>query len=187
MKFIPTEIPDVVLIEPKVFKDDRGFFLESYSRKKFEEAGIPVEFVQDNHSRSVKGTLRGLHAQVRSPQGKLVRVLEGEVLDVAVDIRRGSPTFGKWVGRRLSAENFLQLYVPVGFLHGFCALTETVQFSYKCTDFYDPEGEIGVRWDDPEIGIEWPVTEPVLSKKDAAYPALSELLDRLPVYRGSLG
>jgi dTDP-4-dehydrorhamnose 3,5-epimerase len=185
MKFTPQAIPGVVLIEPKVFPDERGFFLETFHERRYRENGIPANaasFVQDNQSRSVRGTLRGLHSQRRQPQGKLVRAIEGEIFDVAVDVRRGSPTFAKWVGVRLSAENFLQLYVPPGFVHGFCVLSEVAQVEYKCTDFYAPNDEQSVIWNDPDIGIEWPVAEPVISPKDRVAPRLAEILQDLPAY-----
>lgn len=169
MKFTRTEIPDVILIEPDVFADERGFFVESWHKRKFAAEGLDENFVQDNHSRSVKGTLRGLHYQIRQPQGKLVRVTVGEVFDVAVDIRRSSPTFGKWVGARLSAENFRMFWVPPGFAHGFYVLSDVAEFQYKCTDYYAPEHERSIIWDDPEIGIDWPLmdaSEPLLSAKD---------------------
>jgi dTDP-4-dehydrorhamnose 3,5-epimerase len=184
MKLTPTTIPEVVLIEPDVYRDPRGFFLETWHERKYAEGGIHGPFVQDNHSHSGQGALRGLHAQLRRPQGKLVRVVEGEVFDVAVDIRRGSPTFGRWVGDRLSGENLRQLWIPPGFAHGFCVLSETVHFEYKCTDFYDASDEIAIAWNDPEIGIEWPLEQPTLSKKDAAAPPLSAVLDRLPAWSG---
>jgi dTDP-4-dehydrorhamnose 3,5-epimerase len=180
LKFTPTAIPEVVLIEPDVHRDARGFFLETWHERKYAEAGIEGPFVQDNLSHSGRGTLRGLHAQLRHPQGKLVRAVEGEMFDVAVDIRRGSPTFGRWVGFSLSGENFRQLWIPPGFAHGFCVLSERVHVEYKCTDFYDRGDEISVAWNDPGIGIEWPVKEPTLSPKDAQAPRLSEILDRLP-------
>jgi dTDP-4-dehydrorhamnose 3,5-epimerase len=178
MRFCPTDLPDVILVEPDVHRDARGFFLETFHARKYADGGIPGPFVQDNHSRSVKGTLRGLHAQRQCPQGKLVRAVEGEMFDVAVDIRPSSPTFGRWVGVRLSGENFRQLYIPPGFAHGFCVLSDVVHVEYKCTDFYRPEDEIGVAWDDPEIGIAWPVTEPVISAKDRALPRLRDLRER---------
>jgi dTDP-4-dehydrorhamnose 3,5-epimerase len=184
MRFTPQDVPDVVLIEPDVHRDARGFFLETWHQRKYAEGGVNGPFVQDNHSRSRRGTLRGLHAQLRRPQGKLVRVVDGEVFDVAVDIRRGSPTFGRWVGDRLSGENLRQLWIPPGFAHGFCVLSENVHLEYKCTDFYDPSDEIAVAWDDPEIGIRWPVGSPTLSKKDAAAPRLADVLDRLPEWPG---
>ena len=184
MKFTPQDIPDVVLIEPDVYRDTRGFFLETWHQRKYAEGGVSGPFVQDNHSRSLRGTLRGLHAQVQRPQGKLVRAVDGEVFDVAVDIRRGSPTFGRWVGDRLSGENLRQLWIPPGFAHGFCVLSEAVHLEYKCTDFYDASDEIAIAWNDPEIGIEWPLDDPTLSPKDAAAPRLAELLDHLPAGQG---
>lgn len=183
MKFIRTDIPDVVIIEPRIFRDDRGFFLESYHEKKYREGGIEATFVQDNHSKSLRGTVRGLHAQLRHPQGKLIRVIEGEIFDVAVDLRRESDSFGHWVGAWLSAENFRQLYVPPGFAHGFCVTSEFAQVEYKCTDFYDPSSEISILWNDPQLAIDWPVeiqSMPILSKKDMAARPLSELMDMLP-------
>jgi len=180
MNFTPLAIPDVILVEPDVHRDDRGFFLESYHREKYAAGGIDVDFVQDNHSRSGRGTLRGLHSQIEHAQGKLVRVVVGEVFDVAVDIRRGSPTFGQWVGQQLSADNFAQLWVPPGFAHGFCVTSEIAEFEYKCTDFYHPEAEIVVAWNDPAIGIDWPIEEPLLSARDADAKPLSEHTDRLP-------
>ena len=175
MNFIETKIPDVTIIEPAVFGDERGFFMETWQRRKFAEAGIDYEFVQDNHSRSIRGTLRGLHYQIEQPQGKLVRATLGVVFDVAVDLRQSSPTFGQWVGVELSSENKRQLWVPPGFAHGFYALSEIVEFQYKCTDFYAPEYERGIRWDDPDLGIRWPLgtgksLEPLLSKKDRNAP-----------------
>jgi dTDP-4-dehydrorhamnose 3,5-epimerase len=180
MRFLPTELPGVLLIEPAVFRDARGFFLESYHAARFAEAGIEAPFVQDNHSFSVRGTLRGLHGQLRFPQGKLVRCTEGSVFDVAVDVRRGSPSFGRWAGFELSAENFRQLWIPPGFLHGFCALSERAQVQYKCTELYRPEDEVGVVWNDPELAIHWPVEAPLLSDKDRALPRLASVVDRLP-------
>jgi dTDP-4-dehydrorhamnose 3,5-epimerase len=182
VRFIPTEIPGVVIIEPDVHRDPRGYFLETYHERKYAEGGIQGPFVQDNHSFSLRGTLRGLHAQRRRPQGKLVRAVQGEMFDVAVDIRRGSPTFSKWVGVTLSGENFRQLYIPPGFAHGFCVLSERVHVEYKCTDFYDREDEFGVAWNDPEIGIAWPITEPALSAKDATAPRLAKIREGLPVF-----
>jgi dTDP-4-dehydrorhamnose 3,5-epimerase len=180
VRFIPTELPGVVLVEPDVHRDRRGFFLETYHAERYRAGGIEGPFVQDNHSRSARGTLRGLHAQVRRPQAKLVRAVEGEMFDVAVDLRRGSPSFGRWVGHRLSGDNFLQLYMPAGFAHGFCVLSETVHVEYKCSALYDAADEITVAWNDPEIGIAWPLAEPILSAKDEAAPPLAALLDRLP-------
>ncbi len=184
MKFTPTQLPGVLLVEPVVHRDARGFFLETYHAQKFREGGIAPAFVQDNHSASQRGTLRGLHAQWRRPQGKLVRVLFGEIFDVAVDARRGSPTFGRWAGVNLSHDNFRQLWVPAGFLHGFCVLSEHAEVEYKCTDVYDPGGELSVIWNDPDIGIRWPLAEPVLSAKDAAAPRLKDVGDRLMAYGG---
>ncbi|USD60258.1 dTDP-4-dehydrorhamnose 3,5-epimerase [Vibrio sp. SCSIO 43140] len=169
MKVIATSIPDVKIIEPQVFGDERGFFMETWQQKKFEElvTGAPVEFVQDNHSKSSKGILRGLHYQTENTQGKLVRVVSGEVFDVAVDVRTGSPTFGQWVGVYLSAENKRQLWVPEGFAHGFYVTSDEAEFVYKCTDYYNPSAEHSIKWNDPEIGVEWPVNvEPKLSQKD---------------------
>ena len=186
MKFLPTkDIPEVVVVEPAVFPDDRGFFLEVYHQRKFEEGGLPGTFVQDNHSHSIRGTLRGLHAQLRNPQGKLVRAVVGEIFDVAVDIRPDSPTFGRWVGEILSGENFRQLWVPPGFAHGFCVLSETAHVQYKCTELYDREDEIALVWNDPEVAIAWPVEAPLLSPKDLAAPTLeglAEILHQLPPY-----
>lgn len=170
-----TALPGVLILEPPVFKDDRGFFLETYHRDKYAAAGLGATFVQDNHSKSVYGTLRGLHAQWRKPQGKLVRCLAGAIWDVAVDIRTDSPTRGQWVGYDITAENFRQIYVPPGFLHAFVVTSETAEVEYKCTDVYDPGYELGVLWNDPDIGIEWPVDEPVLSAKDAAAPKLVDV------------
>ena len=169
MRVIPTQLPDVVLIEPKVFGDARGFFFESWNEREFERAGIRARFVQDNHSRSGKGVLRGLHYQIRQPQGKLVRVAEGEVFDVAVDLRRSSPTFGRWDGARLSAQSKAMLWIPAGFAHGFCVLSDFAEVLYKATDFYAPEHERSIAWNDPELAIDWPFSgAPVLSPKDAA-------------------
>jgi dTDP-4-dehydrorhamnose 3,5-epimerase len=184
MEFLTTDLPGVLLIEPDVFWDTRGFFLETYHQAKYAAGGISGSFVQDNHSFSTQGTLRGLHAQRTRPQGKLVRAVDGEMFDVAVDVRRGSPTFGRWVGALLSGDNFRQLWIPPGFAHGFCVLSERVHVEYKCTDFYDRADEIAVAWNDPEIGVAWPISEPVLSAKDAAAPRLATILDRLPRYEG---
>lgn len=168
MNVIRTEIPEVLILEPKVFGDERGFFYESFNARRFAEAtGCDVDFVQDNHSRSVKGVLRGLHYQIQQPQGKLVRVAVGEVWDVAVDIRKGSPTFGKWVGVSLSATNHRQLWVPAGFAHGFVVVSDVAEFLYKTTDYYAPEHERCIRWDDPTLAIPWPLEgNPSLSGKD---------------------
>jgi dTDP-4-dehydrorhamnose 3,5-epimerase len=170
MQVHETALPGVVLLEPRVFRDPRGFFLETYHADRYAAIGISGPFVQDNHSRSQRDTLRGLHFQWRRPQGKLVRVIEGEIYDVAVDIRPESPHFGQWVGATLSADNFLQIYVPPGFAHGFCVTSEIAQVEYKCTDLYDPEGEGGLPWDDPDLAITWPTTAPVLSARDQKHP-----------------
>ena len=176
MKVTPTAIPDVLVIEPKVFGDARGFFYESFNQKAFNDAtGLNLNFVQDNHSRSGKGVLRGLHYQIQQPQGKLVRVVRGAVFDVAVDIRKGSPTFGHWVGMELSEENHKQLWIPAGFAHGFMVTSETAEFLYKTTDYYAPAHERCIVWDDPAIGIQWPLSPaPSLSDKDQQGLALSE-------------
>ncbi len=169
MKIIETKIPDVKIIEPTVFGDERGFFMEVWQQKKFEElvTGKPTQFVQDNHSKSKKGILRGLHYQTENTQGKLVRVISGEVFDVAVDIRKGSPTFGQWVGEYLSSENKRQLWVPEGFAHGFYVTSEEAEFVYKCTDYYNPKSEYSILWNDPDIAIVWPSSgSPLLSEKD---------------------
>ena len=183
MRITPTRIPDVLLIEPDVFGDERGFFMETYHAQKYAEEGIDEIFVQDNHSRSGKGVLRGLHYQLDQPQGKLVRAVTGAVFDVAVDIRKGSPSFGEWVGYELSDSNHLQVYIPPGFAHGFCVISETADFEYKCTDFYAPEAEHGILWNDPSIGIDWPAHDYLISEKDARNKPLNEMGDRLPVYR----
>ena len=184
MKVLPTDIPGVLILEPKVFGDERGFFLETFHARRYAEAGIPGPFVQDNYSRSVKGTLRGLHFQEPQPQGKLVQVVAGAVYDVAVDIRKGSPTFGKWVGVELSSENKRQFWVPPGFAHGFCVLSESADFQYKCTALYAPENDRGISWNDPDLAISWPISAtPKLSAKDAAAPRLKDA-PVLPVYGG---
>jgi dTDP-4-dehydrorhamnose 3,5-epimerase len=182
MRFTPTEIPEVLLVEPDVHGDSRGFFLETYHQEKYRQGGIADSFVQDNHSRSAGRVLRGLHAQRQHPQGKLVRAVEGAIFDVAVDIRRGSPTFKRWVARVLSAENHFQLWVPPGFAHGFCVLGDGAQVEYKCTTLYDQEDEITVAWNDPEVGVRWPVEDPVLSAKDAEAPRLVAIFDALPTF-----
>ncbi|WP_137918285.1 dTDP-4-dehydrorhamnose 3,5-epimerase [Hydrogenophaga sp. 2FB] len=177
MNVIPTRIPDVLIIEPKVFGDARGFFFESFNQKAFNEAtGLDVNFVQDNHSRSAQGVLRGLHYQVQQPQGKLVRVVRGEVFDVAVDIRKNSPTFGRWAGVKLSEDNHRQLWIPAGLAHGFLVLSESADFLYKTTDYYAPQHERCIAWNDPDIGIEWPSTDaPQLSAKDQLGKRLREV------------
>lgn len=179
MRFVPSAIPEIVFIEPDVVRDARGFFLETYHVEKYRAGGVEGPFVQDNHSRSVAGTLRGLHFQRRRPQGKLVRVIEGEIYDVAVDIRPGSPTFGRWVGVTLTGDNFRQCYIPPGFAHGFCVVSAVAQVEYKCTEVYDPSDEVGIAWNDPAIGITWPVTDPILSERDRRFPPLAEVLSLL--------
>jgi dTDP-4-dehydrorhamnose 3,5-epimerase len=171
---VATPLPGVLLIEPRVFGDDRGFFLETFHSERYRSAGVPLPFVQDNWSRSAKGTLRGLHFQEPRAQGKLVQVCRGAVFDVAADVRRGSPTFGKWFGCELSEENKRQLWIPPGFAHGFCVTSESADFLYKCTELYAPELERGVAWDDPDLAIAWPTREPMLSKRDAAAPRLKD-------------
>ena len=168
MQVLTTPLADMLILEPKVFGDSRGFFFESFNARRFVElTGIKTPFVQDNHSRSARGVLRGLHYQIKQPQGKLVRVIAGEVFDVAVDLRRSSPTFGKWCGNNLSAENKREIWIPVGFAHGFLVLSDSAEFLYKTTDYYAPEHERCVRWDDPTLNIQWPLGEPLVSAKDA--------------------
>jgi dTDP-4-dehydrorhamnose 3,5-epimerase len=182
-----TSLPGVIVIKPAVHGDDRGFFLESFHARKYDELGIPGPFVQDNHSRSKKGTLRGLHLQRTKLQGKLLRVIHGHILDVAVDVRRGSPDFGKWVSVHLSSDNFLQCWVPPGFAHGFVVLSETAEVEYKCTAFYDKDDEIGIAWNDPALNIDWEITDaPLLSPRDQNHPPLGALLDLLPPYSTEL-
>ena len=183
MKVTPTSLPDVRIIEPKAFEDRRGFFMETYHQRRYEQSNIDCIFVQDNLSHSVRGILRGLHYQLQYPQAKLVQVIYGAIFDVAVDIRRGSPTFGKWIGAHISDKNRHQIFVPEGFAHGFCVLSETADVLYKCTDFYAPDDEGGILWSDPGIGIDWPINDPLLSDKDSQYPCLKDVaLERLPVY-----
>lgn len=179
MRVTECGISGVLLFEPDVYRDARGYFLETYHADKYRAAGLHEVFVQDNHSRSVRRTLRGLHLQVRNPQGKLIRAITGEIWDVAVDVRPDSPTFGKWVGEVLSGDNFRQLYIPPGFAHGFCVLSDEAHVEYKCTRFYDPADEIGIAYNDPTLAIDWPVADPLLSPKDARNPLISELGDRL--------
>jgi dTDP-4-dehydrorhamnose 3,5-epimerase len=180
MKIISTSIPDVIVFEPQVFSDSRGHFLETYQEQKYRDAGIPKPFVQDNQSFSIAKVLRGLHFQLHHPQGKLVRVTRGEVFDVAVDLRRKSATFGQWHGEVLSAENHRQMYIPENFAHGFCVLSDSAEFLYKCTDFYHPGDEVGLIWNDAKIGVQWPIQDPLLSEKDANLPTLAEVMDVLP-------
>ena len=184
MKVSRTKFDGVLLIEPDVFRDERGFFLETYQRQKYREVGIELDFVQDNHSRSAHGAIRGIHAQIARPQGKLVRVLMGEIFDVIVDIRRGSPDFAQWISFSLSASNFRQCYVPPGFAHAFCVVSELAEVEYKCTDFYDPNDELRIIWNDPTIGVKWPVAEPILSTGDQSARCLDELIDKLPRFEG---
>ncbi len=177
MEFLPTRLPDVIVIRPKVFEDSRGFFMETWHRTLFRQAGIDATFVQDSHSRSVAGAIRGLHYQIERAQGKLVRVVKGEVFDVAVDLRKSSPDFGQWASEILSAENKKQMWIPPGFAHGFLVLSETTEFEYKCTDYYAPEHERTICWDDPDIGVDWPLANgesPILSQKDQAGLPLKE-------------
>jgi dTDP-4-dehydrorhamnose 3,5-epimerase len=180
VKFVPTAIPEVVRVEPDVHRDARGFFVESWRADRWGAGGVAGPFVQDNHSRSRAGTLRGLHAQGRRPQGKLVRVVRGEIWDVAVDVRHGSPSFGQHVAEKLSAENFLQLWIPPGFAHGFVVLSDEAEFVYKCTDYYDPTDELRILWNDPALAIPWPIAEPLLSEPDRRAPTLAELEAKLP-------
>ena len=183
MKFLQTSLPGVLIIEPDVFRDERGWFLESYHAQKYQDGGIPLAFVQDNYSSSVRGTLRGLHAQISRPQGKLVRVVKGKIFDVAVDIRRGSPTFASWESVLLTAENFKQIYIPPGFAHGFCVLSDGADVEYKCTDVYTPGEEIALIWNDQQVAIQWPLESPILSPKDATGQSLEALHDKLPTYQ----
>ncbi len=183
MKFIPTALEGVLVIEPDLFRDARGFFLETYQRRKYREGGVPGPFVQDNHSRSERGTIRGLHAQRMHPQGKLIRVLQGGIFDVVVDIRKGSPAFGRWIKIELTADNFLQCYVPPGFAHGFCVLSEFAEVEYKCTDYYDPSDELRIISNDPSVGVQWPTAQPMLSDKDRDARPLRELMEFLPQYK----
>lgn len=184
MEIIELSIPDVKLIKPRFFRDERGFFLQSYHERQYREAGIGASFVQDNRSRSVLGVVRGLHYQLQHAQDKLVSVVRGKVFDVAVDIRKGSPTFGQWVGEILSDENHFQLFIPKGFAHGFVALDDEVDLLYKCSDFYAPGDEYGILWSDPDIGINWPVSDPILSPKDQQLPLLSAIPEnQLPTCR----
>ncbi len=183
LQIVETSLPGVLLIQPRVFGDARGFFMETYRQSALAETGIRDAFVQDNHSRSSRGVLRGLHYQLRHPQAKLCRVTQGEVLDIAVDIRVGSPNFGKWVGVVLSAENNAQIYIPKGFAHGFVVRSETVDFLYKCSDYYDATDDRGVLWNDPDLGIDWQTPSPILSEKDQRYLPLAQIApDQLPRY-----
>jgi dTDP-4-dehydrorhamnose 3,5-epimerase len=184
VRVLATELPGVLVIEPDVHRDARGYFLETYHAEKYRAAGIDALFVQDNQSRSIRGTVRGLHLQTEPAQGKLVRVVEGEIFDVAVDVRRGSPTFRRWIGVSMSADNFRQCYIPPDFAHGFCVLSAAAQVEYKCTSAYNPASEIGIAWNDPSLAIEWPVSSPVLSARDSRNPTLDHLLEKLPAWNG---
>ena len=183
MRVTPIDIPGVLLIEPVVFRDSRGFFFETHHEQRYAEAGITERFVQDNYSRSGRGTLRGLHYQEPHAQGKLVMTVDGAVYDVVVDIRKGSPSFGKWYAVELSAANMRQIYIPPGCAHGFCVTSETAAFLYKCTDYYSPKDERGILWNDPALGIAWPVATPVLSSKDQTFRTLAQMDAELPSYR----
>jgi dTDP-4-dehydrorhamnose 3,5-epimerase len=182
MKFISTALPGVMLVEPDVHRDERGFFVETYRYDKYANGGVDVSFVQDNQSRSTRGTIRALHAQRRHPQGKLVRTIPGMIFDVVMDIRRCSPTYLRWISLELSSDNFCQIYVPPGFAHGICVLSEFAEIEYKCTDYYDPGDELRIIWNDPSIGIKWPVSAPILSAKDAGAKTLIEQFDLLPIF-----
>ena len=180
MRVEQTSIPGVLIIEPDVHRDGRGYFVETYRADKYLQAGIADAFVQDNQSRSAGGILRGLHLQLKQPQGKLIRVIEGEIYDIAVDVRRGSATFGQWVAVTLSGENFRQCYIPPGFAHGFYVVSAVADVEYKCTDVYDPTGELGIAWNDPVLAIPWPNPAPILSARDQNHPTLAAVMDRLP-------
>jgi dTDP-4-dehydrorhamnose 3,5-epimerase len=176
MRIVPASIKEVLIIEPEVFHDNRGFFMETFHQNRYVDSGIERIFVQDNLSYSKRGTLRGLHYQINNPQAKLIQVITGEIFDVAVDIRPDSETFGNWTGVHLSGKNERQLYIPEGFAHGFCVLSESVHFLYKCSDFYSAKDEGGIIWSDPDIGIDWPVSDPIVSEKDSQLPLLSDLI-----------
>lgn len=182
MNVLQTDLPGVLVVEPRVNRDERGFFVESYQVPRYAQHGIDATFIQDNHSRSVRGTLRGLHAQLERPQAKLLRVLQGTIFDVVVDVRRGSQTFKRWISVELSADNFRQIYVPIGFAHGFCVLSDWAEVEYKCSDLYQAGDELGLAWNDPEIGVAWPIAEPLLSDKDRNGQPLARLQDRLPAF-----
>ena len=187
MKVLKTSLEGVLIIEPDAFGDNRGFFMETYHQERYAKSGIKSGFVQDNLSLSARGTLRGLHYQLPHTQAKLVQAIKGEVFDVVVDIRLGSPTFGRWKGFHLSDENKRQLYVPEGFAHGFCVLSETALFLYKCSDFYAPDSELGVLWSDPDLGIEWPVKDPIISGKDEKYHFLKDVSpENIPMFEENL-
>jgi dTDP-4-dehydrorhamnose 3,5-epimerase len=183
MEILPCPLPGVVFIQPQVHRDARGFFIETYHAPRYREAGVDTDFVQDNQSSSVRGTLRGLHAQLKRPQAKLLRCSQGEIFDVAVDVRKGSPSFGKWFGAVLSADNARQLYVPAGFVHGFAVLSERALVEYKCSDVYVPDDQLSVLWNDPAIGVDWGIQDPILSMKDSQAKPLAELMDLLPSFK----
>ena len=187
MKVTPAPLEGILLVDPDVHGDERGFFTESYQTDRYHQAGIAASFIQDNHSKSCQHTLRGLHAQLSHPQSKLVRVVQGAVLDVVVDLRPNSPSFGQWFSIELSARNFRQIFVPIGFAHGFCVLSPTAEVEYKCSDIYDPSQEICLRWDDPEVGIEWPTASPLLSEKDTQGKLLRELHGDLSCFEKAVG
>ena len=180
MRIVRTALPEVLILEPTVYKDERGFVLEVFHERKFRDAGLPTHFVQDNRSRTVAGVVRALHYQLNTPQGKLVTVIAGEIFDVAVDIRVGSPTFGQWVGETLRGDGPRSMWIPAGFAHGFAVLSDHADVVYKCTSLYDPDDQRGVRWDDPDIGIPWPIAHPLLSAADATRPPLRDVMDSLP-------
>jgi dTDP-4-dehydrorhamnose 3,5-epimerase len=182
MKVVETALPGVLILEPKVFRDSRGFFTETFSARALEDSRLPTEFLQDNHSRSARGVLRGLHYQLRAPQGKLVHVARGRIFDVAVDIRKGAPTFGRWYGLELDDQNLLSLWIPPGFAHGFCVLSDVADVIYKCTTLYDANDDRGVAWNDERIAIEWPVADPIVSEKDRQHPGLLDSRTDLPGY-----
>jgi dTDP-4-dehydrorhamnose 3,5-epimerase len=182
MNFVPTSFTDVIIVEPDLFRDGRGFFLETFRKDKYARGGIDCEFCQDNQSRSARNTIRGLHAQRQHPQGKLVRAVTGSIFDVVVDIRRDSPSYLKWIAVELSADNFRQIYVPPGFAHGICITSEFADIEYKCTDYYDPADELRIAWDDPSIGIRWPVENPILSESDRRARPIADQIALLPVY-----
>jgi len=182
MNFVPTDLTNVIVVEPDLYRDERGFFLETFRRDKYARGGIDGEFRQDNQSRSACNTIRGLHAQRQHPQGKLVRVLTGSIFDVVVDIRRGSPDYLKWIGVELSADNFRQIYIPPGFAHGICITSDFADIEYKCTDYYDPTDELRIAWNDPSIGIRWPVENPILSEKDRGAGTIADQIALLPRY-----
>jgi dTDP-4-dehydrorhamnose 3,5-epimerase len=184
LRVVATELPGVLVVEPTVWRDARGSFVETWHARRYAEAGIPDAFVQDNRSRSVRGTIRGLHLQTGRPQGKLVQIVEGEVYDVAADVRIGSPCFGRWVGTRLTGDDARQLWIPAGFAHGFCVLSAEAVVEYKCTAAYDPASEVRIAWDDPDLGVRWPVPAPLLSDGDRAAPRLAQVRERLPAYPG---